>query len=202
MDASYIDMADERRLEFDYLRWMRIVLRLARARRVLHLGGGACALPRALASEWPDGRQEVCEISGEVLEVARAQLGLRRQPGLKVRVADGAAFVRAQPDGGWDAVVVDAFVGARIPDELVSADAFAQTVRVAPMTLVNVVDDRHLHVVARIADAASRTAPHVLAIGGRGPGNTVIVAATAPLDVDLLAARLAADLSPAAVRPW
>ena len=202
MDASYVDLADERRLEFDYLRWMRTVLRLARARRVLHIGGGACALPRALALEWPDGRQEVCEIAPEVLDVARLELGLRRRPGLKVRLADGAVFARAVPDGAFDAVVIDAFVGARIPEDLVSAGAFADHARVAPLTLVNVVDDRHLHVVARIADAAAQAVPHVLAIGGRGPGNTVVVASAAALDADLLAARLAADPSPAAVRPW
>src|SRR5947209_11342687 len=62
MDASYVDLADVSHLEFDYLRWMRLVLRAVRARRVLHIGGGACALPRALAASDPNGRQEVCEV--------------------------------------------------------------------------------------------------------------------------------------------
>jgi hypothetical protein len=47
MDASYVDLADPSHLEFDYMRWLRIVLRAARARRVLHVGGAGCALPRA-----------------------------------------------------------------------------------------------------------------------------------------------------------
>src|SRR5581483_5642124 len=89
MEASYIDLADPSHLEFDYMRWMRIVLRVARARRVLHVGGGACALPRALAAEDPTGRQEVCEVDPEVLALAREQFGLRRMPGLRVRVAEG-----------------------------------------------------------------------------------------------------------------
>ena len=55
MEASYVDLADASHLEFDYMRWMRIVLRAARARRVLHIGGGACALARALAAEDPSG---------------------------------------------------------------------------------------------------------------------------------------------------
>src|SRR3984885_10624184 len=46
MEASYVDLADPSHLEFDYMRWMRIVLRAARARRVIHVGGGAGALPR------------------------------------------------------------------------------------------------------------------------------------------------------------
>ncbi|HEY1568550.1 MAG TPA: hypothetical protein VGF68_16100, partial [Solirubrobacteraceae bacterium] len=67
MDASYVDLADPLHLEFDYLRWIRVVLRAAHARRVLHVGGGACALPRALAAEDPGGRQEVCEVDADVL---------------------------------------------------------------------------------------------------------------------------------------
>ena len=62
MDASYVDLSDPSHLEFDYLRWMRVVLGAARARRVLHIGGGGCALPRALAAADPGGLQEVCEV--------------------------------------------------------------------------------------------------------------------------------------------
>src|SRR5581483_10616620 len=93
MEASYVDLADPSHLEFDYMRWMRIVLRAARARRVLHIGGGACALPRALAAEDPGGRQEVCESDAGVLAVAREHLGLRRAPGLRVRHAEGRGFI-------------------------------------------------------------------------------------------------------------
>src|ERR1700756_5964925 len=75
MDASYVDLADPSHLEFDYLRWMRIVLRTARARRVLHVGGGACSLARALAAVDPAGRQEVCEIDPGVMAIARQPLG-------------------------------------------------------------------------------------------------------------------------------
>ncbi|MGA8335735.1 MAG: hypothetical protein WB761_13395, partial [Solirubrobacteraceae bacterium] len=67
MDASYVDLADPSHLEFDYLRWIRIVLRVAHAGRVVHVGGGACALARALAAEDPSSRQEVCEVNGEVI---------------------------------------------------------------------------------------------------------------------------------------
>src|SRR5256885_16563613 len=74
MDASYVDLAAVTHLEFDYLRWLRIMLRAAGARRVLHIGGGACALARALAAEDPGARQEVCEIDADVLAVAREHL--------------------------------------------------------------------------------------------------------------------------------
>src|SRR4051812_1426027 len=57
MDASYVDLADPRHLEFDYLRRMRDVAEALGARRVVHVGGGACALARALAASagWRGG---------------------------------------------------------------------------------------------------------------------------------------------------
>jgi hypothetical protein len=49
MDASYVDLADARHLEFDYLRRMRDLVEATGARRVVHVGGAGCALARALA---------------------------------------------------------------------------------------------------------------------------------------------------------
>src|SRR3954454_24064045 len=85
MDASYVDLADARHLEFDYLRRMRDLVEATRARRIVHVGGAACALPRALAAADDGLRQDVVEIDPGVLAVARAHLGLRRAPGLRVR---------------------------------------------------------------------------------------------------------------------
>src|SRR6201995_1770775 len=124
MEASYVDLADPAHLEFDYLRWIRIVLTVAGARRVLHVGGAGCALPRALAARDPAGRQEVCESDARVLEMARAHLGLRRTPGLRVRHAEGRAFLAGHPDDRWDAIVIDAFEGASVPRRLVTGEAF------------------------------------------------------------------------------
>lgn len=199
MDASYVDLADPAHLEFDYLRWIRIVLRSARARRVLHLGGGACTLARALAAEDPDGRQDVCEIDADVLRLAREHLGLRRAPGLRVRHADGRAFVAAAPAGAWDAVIVDAYVGASVPRELITDEAFADVARVAPLALVNVVDDRAARVVREVADGLATAYPRVWTIGGRA-GNTVVAGTVAALDLERIAAQAAADPSPGRVR--
>jgi hypothetical protein len=196
MDASYVDLADPSHLEFDYLRWIRIVLRAARARRVLHVGGGACALPRALAAEDPDGRQEVCEVDADVLALAREYMGLRRAPGLRVRHTEGRAFVAGQPDGAWDAVVIDAFVGATVPRRLITAQALADVARVAPLALVNVVDNRAARDVHTVSAGLAEAYPRVWALGGR-VGNTVVAGSVAPLDLDRIAARAAADPSPA-----
>ena len=131
MDASYVDLADPGHLEFDYMRWLRIMLRARRARRIIHVGGGACALARALAAEDPGGRQEVCEVNAEVIGLARAHLGLRRAPGLHVRHAEGRAFIALQLDASWDAVVIDAFVAATVP-HLTTAERLAQLTATTP----------------------------------------------------------------------
>jgi hypothetical protein len=196
MDASYVDLADPSHLEFDYLRWMRIVLRSAHARRVLHLGGGACALPRALAAADPGGRQEVCEVDGDVLAFAREHLGLRRAPGLHVRQSDGREFVARQPSGSWDAVVIDAFVGALVSRGLITVQALNEVARVAPLALVNVVDDRSQRHVRTVAAALMEAYPQVWALAGRA-GNTAVIGCHATADLDLIGSRVAADPSPA-----
>jgi hypothetical protein len=196
MDASYVDLADPTHLEFDYLRWMRIVVRAAHARRVLHLGGGACALARALAADDPGGRQEVCEVDADVLALAREHFGLRRTPGLHVRHAEGREFVSGQPDRGWDAIVVDAFVGARVPRRLITVEALADLARVAPLALINIVDNRSAHDVHTAAAGLAAAYPRVWAFGGR-VGNTVVVGSAPVLDLGRIGAQAAADPSPA-----
>ncbi|HSC05079.1 MAG TPA: fused MFS/spermidine synthase [Solirubrobacteraceae bacterium] len=195
MDASYVDLADPSHLEFDYMRWMRVVLRAARARRVLHVGGGACALPRALAAEDPDGRQEVCEVDADVLAFAREHFGLRRTPGLRVRHAEGRAFIARQPDAGWDAVAIDAFVAASVPRQLITVEATTDLARVAPLALVNVLDDRAARVLHAVAAGLARVYPRVWALGARA-GNTLVVGSARWLDLDRIAAEAAADPSP------
>lgn len=200
MEASYVDLGDPRHLEFDYMRWMRTVIRVVRARRVLHLGGGACALARALALENPGGLQEVCEVDGDVLALAREHLGLRRGPGLRVRHAEGRAFLGEQPDDAYDAVIVDAFVGASVPRRLITRQAFGHAARLAPLTLINVVDARSGHEVRLAAAGLASAYRRVWSAGGRA-GNTMLAGSAAALDLKRIAAGLAADPSPATVTP-
>ena len=198
MEASYVDLADASHLEFDYMRWMRIVLRAVRARRVLHLGGGACALARALAAEDPSGRQLVCEVDGRVLALAREHLGSAPGPGLRVRHAEGRACLERQPQGTWDAVVIDAFIGAVIPRPLITVEALALVARVAPLALVNIVDDRSARELRLVAAAVSTAYPEAWALRGRA-GNSVLIGGVKLPDLDMVAARVAADRSPASV---
>jgi hypothetical protein len=198
MEASYIDLADPTHLEFDYLRWIRIVLETAGARRVLHIGGAACALARALAAQDPDSRQEVCEADADVLELARAHMGLRRVPGLRVRHAEGRAFLTERPVDRWDAVVIDAFTGALVPRRLITAEAFAVVARAAPLALVNVVDNRAAREVRLVAAGLADAYPSVWTLGPRA-GNSIVAGSATTPQLALVAARAAADPAPARV---
>jgi len=205
MDASYVDLADARHLEFDYLRRMRDLVEAAGARRVVHVGGAGCALARALAVARRDARQEVIELDAGVVELARSHLGLRRTPGLRVRVGDGRALIAARRDGSADAVLVDAFVGARVPRHLVTAEALSDVARVSRLAAVNVVDAKPLGEASAIAAGLSLAFPHVLALAApavarkRRGGNVVLAGSHDPLPLDRLRAKAAADRSPAAV---
>jgi predicted O-methyltransferase YrrM len=205
MDASYVDLADAKHLEFDYLRRMRDLVRAAGARRVVHVGGAACALARALAAERPDDRQEVVELDPEVVEMARQHLGLRRAPGLRVRVGDGRAVLAGRPDGSADAVLIDAFVGAQVPRHLVTLEALGDLARVADLVAVNVVDTRGMPGACAIAAGLSDVFPYALALGAPGVlakrrGGNVILAGMRTLPpLERLRAAAAADRSPASV---
>src|SRR4051812_6224232 len=145
MDASYVDLADPRHLEFDYLRRMRDVVEALRARRIVHVGGAGCALARALSAtdRTRMRRQHVIEVDPDVVVLAREHLGLRKAAGMKVRVADGRAWLAGRDGGSVDALLIDAFVGARVPRHLATAAALADAARVvasAGALAINVVD--------------------------------------------------------------
>ena len=208
MDASYVDLEHPQWLGFDYLRRMRDVVEAAGARRVVHIGGAGCALARALAAAHPEHRQEVLEVDPAVVELARRHLGLRRVPGLRVRVGEGRTVLARRPPGSADAVLVDAFVGARVPRPLVTAEAlgaFARVVAPAGLVAVNVVDVPPFAEAAAIAAGLAVAFPSVFALGAAGAvarrrrGNLVLIGAQRELRLELLRARAAADPEPAAL---
>jgi spermidine synthase len=197
MDASYVDLANDTHLEFDYLRWIRLVLTVFDAKRVLHVGGAACTLARVLLAEDPESRHEVVEVDQRVFDMARAHLGLRRQPGLKMRVGDGRAVIAAQAEHSVDAVVIDAFVGARVPRHLVTTEAFTDCARVGGLTVVNVVDKAGAPDARAIAAALAEVYPHVAALSGsvRRGGNIVVFGSVSEPRYDRLETTVAGDAS-------
>jgi hypothetical protein len=199
MDASYVDLADPRHLEFDYLRWIRLVLRAFSARQVVHVGGAACTLARALLAEDATSRQEVIEVDERLFAFARAHLGLRRQPGLKLRVADGRAALERRREESADAIVIDAFVGAQVPHHLATSEALQICARVAPLTIVNVVDSSGWPHARAIAAGLGEAYGHVagLATATRRGGNIVLFGSRSAPDTPRIESAAAADPSSA-----
>src|ERR1700754_4431507 len=197
MDASYVDLADPRHLEFDYLRRMRDVVEALRARRIVHVGGAGAALARSLQATDRTGlrRQHVVEVDASVVELAREHLGLRKAPGLKVKVADGRAWLTARDDAPVDALLIGAFVGARVPQQLVTREALQDAGRVISpggALAINVVDAPPMDDVRAIGAGLLEVFATVAALGAgpvlraRRQGNVVLVASHAPLPLERL----------------
>jgi spermidine synthase len=191
LEASVVDLADPTYLEIPYVRRIAAILELVGPTDVLHLGGGACTLPRWLAATNPAARSLVYEVDDEVVRVARAELALDAVPGLRVKVADARNGVAGQRPRSFDAVVADVFVGPYVPDHVLTLEALADVRRVlrpGGVYIANLIDEAPLRRVRRqlatIAQALGE--PTLLAerpvLRGRRAGNFVVTAGrTLPL---------------------
>lgn len=197
-----VDLDDPARLELEYLRMLAAVVDAvlpAGPCDVIHLGGGAFALPRALAARRPDLRQLVVESSAAVLRLAYDALGLRRTASLKVLHADARSAIERCADATADAVVGDAFVGQRTPRHLSTAEFVAEVARVLRprgVYIVNLIDGPPWSWLAAHG-ATMRTAfPSLVAVGSPGvarlgaSGNVLLIASRRPLHRSTLDHRL------------
>ena len=130
MDASYVDLADPRHLEFDYLRRMRDLVEALRARRVSTSAAAAARWrgrsprPTASAARTSSRSTPRCWRSRASTSACAARRGCA------CARSTGARSSPAARDGSADAILVDAFVGARVPRHLVTAEALADAARV------------------------------------------------------------------------
>lgn len=141
-----------RRMEpvFEYYRaFGRLFEARPAAARVLAVGGGGFAFPKLVAAEHPGVRTDVVEIDPAVIRIARRWFFLdeavaqARAAGgdLRVICEDGRAFLE-RCALAYDAVVLDAFVGAEPVRELATREAMRAARRaLAPggVLLANVV---------------------------------------------------------------
>ena len=109
-DQSYVDLDDPRRLEFDYLQQIAVVLDQVAPPgaplRTVHIGGAAMSLPRYVAATRPRSAQVVLEPDSELTAFVRQHLPLpaaQRDPGpgrrrpLRGRRAAGRVRRRGHP---------------------------------------------------------------------------------------------------------
>ncbi len=206
---SYVDLDDPTRLEFWYVRRIVDAIDVAggdggRALDIVYLGGGGLTIPRYVRATRPGSSQTVFEIDGDLVRVVEDELGFEHGDDVDIVVGDGRLGLRDRPDDSADVVVGDAFGGRAVPFHLATAEFMAEIDRVLRadgIYAANIIDGRG-ELFARAEAATIATVfPHVVvirgpfAVRGRG-GNSVIVAGRQPIDVDALAARLAADVDP------
>jgi len=201
-DQSYVDLDDPLRLEFDYLQRLADVIdcvaQPGMRLRVVHVGGAAMTLPRYLAATRPHSAQIVLEPDAELTAFIRAHLPLPQRSGIKVRPTDGRTGIAGLADGNADVVIIDAFVGTRVPAELTTAEYFAQIRRVLTATgqvLINLTDRGPLTYTSRVLAGLAVSFPQRLLVAepstlkGRRFGNVILVGSAAVLPAPEIADR-------------
>lgn len=190
---SFVDPARPDFLAFEYVEHIAMVLDhtilnapAERRLRVVHLGGAGMTIPRWVAWRRPHTAQVVCEPDAELTAEVRRKIPLPPRSGIKVREIDGLAGLAAMPDEWAEAIIVDAFDGAQVPGELVTAEALDQVRRVVrneAVAIFNVTDKAPFSWTKALAAALVARWPHLL-VGmppavakGRRFGNLVLVAA-------------------------
>jgi spermidine synthase len=201
-DQSYVDLDDPLRLEFDYLQRMANVVDCAakpgRPLRVVHVGGAAMTLARYVAATRRHSAQLVLEPDSELTAFVRAHLPLPKRSGITVQAIDGRAGVAALRDGHADLLILDAFVGARVPAQVTTVEFFCDVRRVLAdpgILLINVTDRGPLPYARRVLAGVASSFPHRLlcaepaTLRGRRFGNVIMVGSAAELPVAEIAER-------------
>ncbi|MFD2349416.1 spermidine synthase [Nonomuraea ferruginea] len=144
---SYVDLQDPTFLEFEYVRLMADVIDLLGEGPLscVHVGGGACTIPRYVAATRPGSRHIVIEPDGLLVNLVREQLDLRSVPKLKMIIAGGREGTAKVWDSSADLVVLDAFTGATMPVELATVEYLGDVARVlrpSGTLLINLADGK------------------------------------------------------------
>jgi SAM-dependent methyltransferase len=206
---SAVDLDDPRRLEFAYVRWIGDAidgLRPAGAPLdAVYVGGGGFTLPRYTAATRPGSTARVLEVDGQLVDLARDELGLRTGPGLRVTVGDARVTLRGLPAASADLVVGDAFGSRAVPWHLATAEWMADVRRVlrpGGLFAANVIDQPPARPAARAGRHPARRVRRRPPRRPAGPagGNQVLLASDGRCRPR--SARLPGARGPSTGRPW
>lgn len=188
---SYVDLQDPTYLDFAYVRLLGDLLDLLAEPgdplTVLHLGGGACTLPRYVAATRLGSTQLVVESDGPLVALVREQLGTG---GFKLRVGDARLELARLAPASSDVVIGDVFDEARVPVHLTTVEHVREVARVlrpGGTYALNVGDGGGLGFTRGQVATLRAVFAHVLLLGdpgvlrGRRFGNLVLVGSDALL---------------------
>jgi hypothetical protein len=202
-DQSYVDLDDPLRLEFDYMQRLVDVLdsvaEPGHRLRVVHIGGAAMTLPRYVAATRPTSAQIVLEPDIELTAFIRRHLPLPSRSGIKVRGMDGSHGIADLGEGYADLMIIDAFVGARVPADLTTIGFLTDARRALNdhgVMMINLTDRGPLGYARRVLAGIRQAFPHTLlctessTLKGRRFGNVIIVGGAKPLPYAAIAERV------------
>jgi spermidine synthase len=207
---SYVDLADPTHLELEYLLLIADVIdscfEAGKPIDAVHLGAGACTLPRYIAATRPGSHQRAYDLDAEVVDVVRKRLRIDEVSNLELIVDEARRAMSQTRDKSAQLVVVDAYDGPRAAVSLLTHEAVTEAHRVlrrGGVLIANVADrapfDFLRPVIATLQDVFGHVA--LLAdpgsMRGRRYWNQVIVASTRPLPLDELRRRVAKATPPA-----
>ncbi|WP_169735426.1 spermidine synthase [Actinokineospora inagensis] len=207
---SYVDLDDPRHLEFDYVCRIADVLDSwgdsSAPVDALHVGGGACTLPRYLAAARPGSQQVVVDADPALVALVRDQFAVDTIPDLDIVVGDGRTVVSGVADLAVDLVLVDAFERGQVSAGMYSVEAtrdLSRVLRATGVYLANLSDGPGLPFAGRVVATLSAVFGNVLLLAepgvlrGRRYGNIVLAASAGDLPTEEIAARAAAAAFPA-----
>ncbi len=189
---AYVNLDDPKDLD---VRYVKLFADVAAAMPegpldALHIGGGGFSFPRYLEADRPGTKNRVLEIDGELVKIAKDELGLVESKDLRVDVGDTRLALADIPADSYDLVVGDAFAGESVPWHLTTAevaDEIDRILRPDGIVMMNVIDGGHSRFArAELATLAARFR-HVAAILPESgvptdhPVNQVLIASQAPL---------------------
>lgn len=184
---SYVDLADPRHLEYDYVQWIGGAIDGMEAGRLdaVFLGGGGFTLPRYVGETRPGSHSRVLEVDGELVALARERFGLSDR--VAVTVGDARVTLRDEGSDSADVVVGDAFGGRAVPWHLTTAefvDDIRRVLRPDGLYALNVIDYQPLGLVRAEAATLLEAFDDVALVTHERPGgNFVFLASDGPLPV-------------------
>ncbi len=204
---SYVDLDDPTYLDFEYVQAFADVIELLPdgPLAVTHVGGAGCTLARYVAARRPGSPQIVLEPDTELTTTVRARLPFARSARIRIRATDGRTGMARLAAASADVVVLDAYLGGRVPAELTTTEFLADVARVLRpdgVLLANLADGPPLRYSRRVTRTAAEHLPNVAlrsdatVFRGRRFGNVVLAASRASLPVDDLARAAASAMFP------
>jgi hypothetical protein len=184
------------------IRWMLAALGDQTPRTAVHLGGALLALPRAVAHRWPSTTQTVVELEPALVELAGSRFPL--PAGITVETGEARSWLEAHQGSEHDAIVIDIFVGNRIPPAFTSVEcmtAARRALRQEGRLVLNSVAGPELLFTRRELATLRTVFEHVAmivqgsALAGARFGNATLIASACPIDGEVIRAALSGDPS-------